>query len=148
MISRIEAEGFRCFRKLDQCVEPFQILVGPNGSGKSTFLDVVAFLGTLTSETVLAAIEERSENFHDLVWGREGTQFRVAIEARIPDDRKSRYDPPVPHTIRYEVVLRLDTVEEKVVFASELIKLLGGKAALMTVWCSRVIPTGFILHPK
>lgn len=127
MISRIEAEGFRCFRKLDQCVKPFQILVGPNGSGKSTFLDVVAFLGTLTSETVQAAIEERSENFHDLVWGREGTQFRVAIEARIPDDRKSRYEPPVPHTIRYEVVLRLDTVEEKVVFASELIRLCGGE---------------------
>ena len=127
MISRIEAGCFRCFRELNQRVEPLQILVGPNGSGKSTFVDVVAFLGTLTAETVQSAIEERSENFHDLVWGRNGTRFRLAIEATIPDDKKTRYEAPQPHTIRYEVALQFDKVLETVGFGNERISLRAGE---------------------
>src|SRR5580692_2175247 len=108
MISRIEAQNFRCFRDLSQNVGPLQVLVGPNGSGKSTFLDIVSFLGVLTSETVQSALQERSESFHDLVWGREGNQFSIAIEAAISEDKRAKYDSPAPDTVRYEITLRID----------------------------------------
>src|SRR6266536_5551268 len=103
MISHIEASNYRCFRDFNQDIEPLQILVGPNGSGKSTLLDIIALLGTLTSETVQSAIEERSENFHDLVWGREGRNFALAIEAKIPEEKYLQYEEPARNTIRYEI---------------------------------------------
>ena len=83
MIRLIEALNFRCLHYIRQPLEPFQVLVGPNASGKTTFLDVVAFLGRLVSDGPEAAIEERSYNFQDLVWGRNGNGFELAVEAEI-----------------------------------------------------------------
>lgn len=123
MISRIEAKHFRCFRDLNQNVGSLQVLVGPNGSGKSTFLDIVAFLGVLTSETVQSALQERSESFHDLVWGREGTEFSLAVEATIPEDRRAKYEDPALDTIRYEIHLKLDMGTDAISFAKESIHL-------------------------
>jgi predicted ATPase len=123
MISRIEAQNFRCFRDLSQNVGSLQVLVGPNGSGKSTFLDIVSFLGVLTAETVQSALQERSESFHDLVWGRQGNQFSIAIEAAISEDKRAKYESPVPDTVRYEVALRIDTATDSVSFAKESIYL-------------------------
>jgi predicted ATPase len=108
MIRLIEALNFRCLRYIRQPLGSFHILVGPNASGKTTFLDVVAFLGRLVSDGLEAAINERTNNFQDLLWGREGQNFQLAIEAAIPEDRQTKlpklktgenkYD-----TIRYEV---------------------------------------------
>lgn len=108
MISLIEALNFRCLRYIRQPLGPFHILVGPNASGKTTFLDVVAFLGQLISDGIDTAISDRTEDFQDLVWGRAGDRFELAIEAIIPETlrvklRKSSFD-----TIRYEVALGLD----------------------------------------
>src|SRR5215472_6120254 len=85
MITRVEAYRFRCLREIKQSLRPFQILVGPNASGKSAFMDVLAFLSTLVSEGLQAAASERSKNFHDLVWGRGGYGFRLAVEAHPPE---------------------------------------------------------------
>jgi len=105
MITLVEALNYRCLRYIRQPLGPFHVLVGPNASGKTTFLDVIAFLGRLVSDGPDAAIEERTQNFYDLVWGREGTRFELAIEARIPDAlpyRLKEFD-----TIRYEVGLEI-----------------------------------------
>jgi len=67
MFRRIEARGYRCLRSVEQSINPFEILIGSNASGKSSFLDVVAFLGSLVSAGLEAAVEERTTNFHDLV---------------------------------------------------------------------------------
>ena len=82
--------------------------MGPNASGKTTLLDVVAFLGQLISDGIDTAISDRTEDFQDLVWGRAGDRFELAIEAIIPETlrvklRKSNFD-----TIRYEVALGID----------------------------------------
>jgi predicted ATPase len=103
MITRIEALGYRCLRYVDQPLGPFHVLVGPNASGKTTFLDVIAFLGRLVSDGVDAAIEERTQNFYDLLWRGEGTKFELAIEARIPEALREDLD-----TIRFEVALSID----------------------------------------
>lgn len=109
MITRIEALGYRCLRSISQPLDPFHVLVGPNASGKTTFLDVIAFLGRLVSDGPDAAIEERTQNFYDLLWRGEGTKFELAIEARIPPElRELVVGKALFDTVRYEVVLAID----------------------------------------
>ncbi len=79
------------------------VLVGPNASGKTTFLDVVGFLGRLVAHGPEAAIAERTRNFSDLTWGRNGTRFELAIEARIPPEHRVQLDDTGFTTIRYEI---------------------------------------------
>jgi AAA15 family ATPase/GTPase len=83
MITLIGALHFRCLKYIRQPLGPFHVLVGPNASGKTTFLDVISFLGRFVSDGLEAAIGERTQNFQDLVWGRSGTGFELAMEARI-----------------------------------------------------------------
>lgn len=103
MITLIEAKNFRCLRYIRQPLDRFHVLVGPNASGKTTFLDVVAFLGHLVSEGLDAAIYERTQNFRDLTWGRDGDGFELAIEVAIPEDRRTLLKNRDFNTIRYEV---------------------------------------------
>lgn len=127
MFTRIEALEYRCLRSVKQSLNAFEVLIGSNASGKSTFLDVISFLGTMVSKGLEAAVEERTSNFHDLVWGRSGDSFRLAVEAVIPLER--RVAVPVHgkvDTIRYEIDTRLDSVSGRV----------GIVAEIVTVFCS------------
>jgi predicted ATPase len=108
MITLVEALNYRCLRHIRQPLGPFHVLVGPNASGKTTFLDVIAFLGRLVSDGPDAAIEERSQNFYDLVWGREGTQFELAVETQIPKELQRSGVAAGLDTARYEVALSID----------------------------------------
>jgi predicted ATPase len=111
MITAIEARRYRCLRYIRQDLEGFHVLVGPNASGKSTFLDVVGFLGRLVSDGLDAAIRERTQNFEDLIWGRKGEGFELAIEARIPEERLAIVNEGKTKgfdTIRYEVQIGMD----------------------------------------
>jgi predicted ATPase len=113
MIRLIEALNFRCLRYVSQPLAPLHVLVGPNASGKTTFLDVVAFLGHLVSEGLEVAVGQRSQNFKDLVWGREGEQFELAVEAAIPEERREQLSKPFD-VIRYEVRIGLDPETQEV----------------------------------
>src|SRR5258708_2885345 len=108
MIRLIEALNYRCLRYVRQPLGAFQVLVGPNASGKTTFLDVVGVLGRLVSDGLEATISDRTENFQDLVWGRQFDQFELAVEAIIPEDRKAQLKNKPYDTIRYEVRIGLD----------------------------------------
>ena len=112
MITRVEASGYRCLREVSQELQPYQILVGPNGSGKSAFLDVIAFLGDVVSLGLKESVRNRTENFHDLVWGRTESSFRLAIEATRPD-------VPEAGRIRYELTAKIDANDDEIVIASE-----------------------------
>jgi predicted ATPase len=92
-------------RYIRQDLGPFHVLVGPNASGKTTFLDVIAFLGQLVSDGPEAAVVERTQNFQDLVWGRRGDRFELAIEARIPDSLMGPFEKKSLDTLRYEVAI-------------------------------------------
>lgn len=117
MITRVEAREYRCFRSVSQDVGPFEVLVGPNGSGKSVFLDIVSFLSTFMSSGLVQAVEDRSLNFHDLVWRRQGSCFELAIEAR----NALTKDAP---TVRYALGVKLDPVFDSLVVNKEQISLL------------------------
>lgn len=119
MITLIEALNYRCLRYVHQPLGSFQVLIGPNSSGKSTFLDVVAFLSRLVSEGLEAAVEERTRNFADLVWKRTGTLFELAIEAKIPEDRKRLLGDADFDTVRYEVGLEMDLSSNEVIISNE-----------------------------
>lgn len=108
MIKLVEALHYRCLNYISQELGPFQILVGPNASGKSTFLDVISFLGRMVSDGVDAAVKYHTENFEDIVFGRSGRTFELAIEARIPDERRKLLTKVHYDTIRYEVRIGLD----------------------------------------
>src|SRR5258708_24104248 len=115
MFTRIEAGRYRSLKSVSESLGPFEILVGPNGSGKSSFLDVISFLRTLVSQGLDAALEERTANFHDLVWGREEGCFRLGVEALIPEDRRAEHTETgaVLDVIRYQIQVRIDVGTEK-----------------------------------
>ncbi len=116
MITLVEALGYRSLRYISQPLEPFHVLVGPNASGKTTFLDVIAFLGRLVSDGVEAAVGERTQNFHDLLWQRKGQRFELAVEAKIGD----------LETIRYEVALGVEEDDQEFGLQAERVFLRAG----------------------
>ncbi len=123
MITLIEALNFRSLHYIRQPLGPFHVLVGPNASGKTTFLDVVAFLGRLVSDGLEAAVNERTQNFQDLVWGRSGRYFELIIEAKIPDDRQALLEKKIYDTIRYEVSVGLHAGTEEMAILAEKVLL-------------------------
>ncbi len=114
MITLIEALNYRCLKYVRQPLKEFQVLVGPNASGKTTFLDVIGFLGDLVSDGLSVAIERQTRNFEDLLWMREGSRIELAIEARIPENRRKVLLKPDYDTIRYEVALGVEPRSKEV----------------------------------
>lgn len=109
MIRRLQALNFRCLRYVDVELGRFHILVGPNASGKSTLFDAIVFLGDLVSKGLEAAVECRTSNFQDLVWGRppDGLGFELAVEFDIPDKLRERLPAEKNYgAFRYEVAIR------------------------------------------
>jgi len=126
MITLIEALGYRCLRYIRQPLGPFHVLVGPNASGKTTFLEVIAFLGRLVSEGIDAAVAERTQNFYDLVWHREGKQFELAVEAAIPEALRALLRRAEFDTVRYEVAIGIDTETQELSLHDETVILIAG----------------------
>jgi predicted ATPase len=125
MIRLIEALNYRCLRYVRQPLQDFHVLVGPNASGKSTFLDVVSFLGDLVSEGLNPAVEKRTSNFSDLLFGGEGDHFELAVEMKIAEDQRKNFPAERPFgLIRYEISIGLvdnavEILEEKVMLREE-----------------------------
>ena len=123
MIRLIEALDFRCLRYINQRLDRFLVLVGPNASGKTTFLDVVAFLGQLVSDGLEPTVNERTQNFQDLVWQRSGDSFELAVELDIPGERRKLLQRSSYDTVRYEVCICIDQETGEVSILSEKVLL-------------------------
>jgi predicted ATPase len=122
MIILVEALNYRCLRYVKQSLGRFQVLIGPNASGKSTFLDVVAFLGDLLRDGLTTAIADRAPNLQDLVWGRTGTRFELAVELAIPENGENsarQYE-----ACRYEVAVGTDEETRRLRILAETLWLL------------------------
>jgi predicted ATPase len=125
MLTQIEALNFRCLRYVRQPLSPFHVLVGPNASGKTTFLDVIAFLGRLVSDGPEAAVGQRTKNFQDLTWGRAQDHFELAVEAKIPEEKRALVGgggEDFDH-VRYEVSCGLDEETQEVGILEEQVRL-------------------------
>ena len=108
MITLVEALNYRCLRYVQVPLKEFHVLVGPNASGKTTFLDVIGFLGDLVSDGLDKALLERTPNPRDMLFGREGDRFELAVEARIPNEQKQLISRPDFETVRYQVSIGFD----------------------------------------
>lgn len=128
MLTLIEALNFRCLRYVRQPLAPFHVLVGPNASGKTTFLDVVAFLGKLVSSGPDAAVEERTSNFQDLTWNRSQTHFELAVEARVPPEKRALLgDKAQFDCVRYEVMCGIQEKTQEIGILAENVHLRSTK---------------------
>ena len=109
VITLIEALQFRALRYVRQPLHRFHVLVGPNATGKTTFLDVLPFLSQMMTDGPLAAVRARSDTLDDLLFGRDGNQFQLAIEAAIPADKRSLLPASERQfdRVRYEVKIGL-----------------------------------------
>jgi len=120
MITRIEALNYKCLHDVSQSLTGFNILVGPNASGKTTFLDVVSFLGDLVSEGLEAAVFNRTSNFNDLTWKGTGEPFELAVEFKIPDDKKELLENKEDfEQIRYEVKIGMEEETGEILILNE-----------------------------
>ena len=109
MIRRIQALNYRCLRHVDVALDSFHVLIGPNASGKSTLFDAVAFLGDMVRDGLEAAVEKRTRNFQDLVWGRPDDRlgFELAVEFDISESMKQRLPSDKEYEVfRYEVAIK------------------------------------------
>ena len=82
-LRRIRAVNFRCLRDVDVELDEFHVLVGANGSGKSALFDALLFVGDTMHIGLDSAIERRTSNFRDLVWGRPDRKLRFALELEL-----------------------------------------------------------------
>jgi hypothetical protein len=77
-------------------------------------MDTLAFVRTLTSQNLGTAVEERTKNFHDLVWGREANRFLLSLDAApLPEAQPTPDGGPVRFA-RYEVTIHADVKREVV----------------------------------
>jgi predicted ATPase len=122
-LTLVEALNFRSLRHVRQPLGRFHVLVGPNASGKTSFLDVPALLAKLVSDGLEAAVGERARSFPDLVWQRAGRSLELAIEARIPEDRRHGLGDRTFDTVRYEVALGNHPQSDEVCILAERVLL-------------------------
>ncbi|MEO5357768.1 MAG: hypothetical protein H7844_10780 [Nitrospirae bacterium YQR-1] len=86
MICLAESLRYRCLGYIKKDIANFHILAGPKAGGKSTFLDIISFHGDIVVKNGLeSAVRERTPNYRDLFWHKEGDSFKFAIEMKISD---------------------------------------------------------------
>lgn len=127
MITRIEAQNYRCYERVAAPLGDFRIIAGANGSGKTTLLDIPVLLGDLLrSRNVAAAFLERlpergarAASLSELPFRGRRYSFVLAIEAKLPPvhaealtgvaTKAVRKDPDRhPTHLRYELRLEVD----------------------------------------
>lgn len=120
MITKVEALRYRSLRYVSQELGQFHVLVGPNASGKTTFLDVISFLGDLVSSGIVEAVSKRTQNFQDLLWGKAGSAFELAVEARVAESARGGWAGDL---IRYEVRIGHDVQQNQMTILAESVRL-------------------------
>ncbi|MDX2135276.1 MAG: AAA family ATPase [Saprospiraceae bacterium] len=128
MIRLIETRNFRSLKYISQPLDNFHVLVGANASGKTTFLDAIKFISDLVKNGVDYAITERTENYLDLTFGRQGGDIELAVELEMPEAISSRYAEKKHHRIRYEVRIGLAPETQEHTIREERVLLLKTEA--------------------
>ena len=114
MITRLEANRYRCFERLGIDMGDFKVIVGANGAGKTTLLDIPNLLGELLKADNIASVfllrrgekPARASNLRELIFASRGDDFSLAIEAKLPEAQAHW-----PTYIRYE--LRLAVIDDR-----------------------------------
>lgn len=113
MITRIEIDGFKTFRKFYADLKPFMAVIGPNATGKSNLFDALKFLSRLAQVDVRQAMQELrgepEELFRQTSAGHE-TVMAFAVEVLLPvrgvDDFGADFETPAQR-LRYEIAVEM-----------------------------------------
>mgnify|MGYP000936448697 CR=1 FL=1 len=129
MITRIEANRYRCLENIGIGIPQYAVLVGANGAGKTTLMDIPRLVGDcLKHRNITDAFTQklqgrsaRCSTLKELVYCSLGNEFFLAIEASLPEGTvrelieglpaAQRDETSWPTTIRYE--LRLEIFNER-----------------------------------
>lgn len=124
IINRIQVLNYGCLRYVDVPMDRFHVLIGPNASGKSTLMDAIKFVSDVVRDGVDSAVQDRTANFADLVWGRpeqpEEQRFEIALEFELPEDVQALI-PLGPHfnRFRYQMAIGPDVESGLIVLQEE-----------------------------
>lgn len=95
MITRLEAQRYRCFAQLDVDVDRYQVLAGANGAGKTTLLDLPVLLGDLLQQRRVgdaflqrqdSRAAPRARTLTEVIHRGQGDWMTFSVEARLPAD--------------------------------------------------------------
>lgn len=129
MITRIEANRYRCLENIGIDIPQYAVLVGANGAGKTTLMDIPRLVGDcLKHRNITDAFTQklqgrsaRCSTLKELVYCSLGNEFFLALEASLPEGTvrelieglpaAQRDEASWPTTIRYE--LRLEIFNER-----------------------------------
>jgi predicted ATPase len=113
MLTRIEIDGFKTFRRFALDLEPFQVIVGPNGVGKSNLFDAMQLLVRLTEKDLWSAFQasrgEAEELFSLRPDGQPVNQMAFAVELLVEPvvrDEWGREEKLRDTRLRYELTIR------------------------------------------
>ena len=127
MISRLEANNFRCLRGVSLALDRFHVIAGPNGSGKSTLLEVARLLSAFAGSGTEALLDASlARQIPELLFRGEGTSFQLAMELPVPEEvlnSLGRKPAERPTTARYEIEIGgrdLANLNEPQIFAENL----------------------------
>jgi hypothetical protein len=93
VITRLEAQNYRCFPQLFVDLDRYHVLAGANGAGKTTLLDIPVLVGDMIrARRVVAAFLDRQETrrasrasaLTDLLHKGRGDMISFAFEAKLP----------------------------------------------------------------
>lgn len=127
MITRIQAQKYRCFNWLDVQLGQYNVLAGANGSGKTTLMDIpLLFSDMLSSNNLSQAFLEpspltntfRTQRLRELTYCYESDYFIFVLESVLPDEIVNNLNTNTPgniwlnrkrppHILRYEIRLRV-----------------------------------------
>ncbi|KIG17237.1 hypothetical protein DB30_03550 [Enhygromyxa salina] len=147
MITRIEAQNYRCFESVAVPLDAFRIIAGSNGSGKTTLLDIPVLLGDLLrARNVAAAFLERlpqrgprATSLGELSFRGQQHSFVLAVEAKLPQrhaqalgnaaPKAVQSDPArLPTHLRYELRLTVHDGRQLEVESEYLFAFAAGQA--------------------
>ena len=129
MITRIEANRYRCLENIGTDISRYAVLVGANGAGKTTLLDLPRLIGDCLSQRNITDAFLQKQQGHtprcstltELVFCSLGNEFFIALEAALPEEvvrglidglpATQREEAHWPRTVRYE--LRLEIFNER-----------------------------------
>lgn len=112
MLTRIEIDGFKTFRRFALDLRPFNVIAGSNASGKSNLFDAIQLLARLARGDLRNAVSslrgEPSELFHRRIDGSSVDRIRLAVEALLEPSVRDPWGEVQDLTntrVRYEVSL-------------------------------------------
>ncbi len=84
MITQLQIESFKSFKKLELEMRPLNVLIGPNAGGKTNFLDFFRFLREAFTDKLSEAVARRG-GIRNLLYGEDKENLKFHITCHISD---------------------------------------------------------------